>query len=43
MWHVDEIIKAVSGAAYRIERDTFSGISTESRSNKEGELFIRKN
>lgn len=40
MWHVDEIIKAVSGAAYRIERDTFSGISTDSRSITEGELFI---
>jgi UDP-N-acetylmuramoyl-tripeptide--D-alanyl-D-alanine ligase len=40
MWHVDEIMKAVRGVAYRIESDTFSGISTDSRSIREGELFI---
>jgi UDP-N-acetylmuramoyl-tripeptide--D-alanyl-D-alanine ligase len=40
MWHVDEIMKAVRGTAYRIERDTFSGISTDSRSITEGDLFI---
>lgn len=40
MWHVEEILRAVRGDAYRIERDTFSGISTDSRSIGEGELFI---
>jgi UDP-N-acetylmuramoyl-tripeptide--D-alanyl-D-alanine ligase len=40
MWHVDEIMKAVRGVAYRIERDAFSGISTDSRCIAEGELFI---
>ncbi len=40
MWHVEEIIKAVSGVAHRIEQDTFSDISTDSRTIREGELFI---
>jgi UDP-N-acetylmuramoyl-tripeptide--D-alanyl-D-alanine ligase len=40
MWNVNEILKAVRGVAYRIERETFSGISTDSRSIAEGELFI---
>ena len=40
MWHVEDILRAVRGDAYRIERDTFSGISTDSRSIGEGELFI---
>ena len=40
MWRVEDILKAAGGVAYRIERDTFSDISTDSRSIREGELFI---
>ncbi len=40
MWHVEEIMKAVHGIAHRIERDTFSDISTDSRTIREGEFFI---
>lgn len=40
MWHVEDILKAVDGVVYRIERDTFPDISTDSRSIREGELFI---
>ena len=40
MWHVDEVIRAVKGTPFRIERDTFSDISTDSRGIEEGELFI---
>lgn len=40
MWHVEDIIKAVHGIAYRIERDTFVDISTDSRTIREGELFV---
>lgn len=40
MWRVEEILKAVQGTPYRIERDSFSDISTDSRSIREGELFI---
>ncbi len=40
MWRVDEIIKAVKGTPYRIERDTFAAISTDSRTIGEGDLFI---
>lgn len=40
MWHVDKIIKAVHGTPYRIEQENFSGISTDSRTIREGELFV---
>jgi len=40
MWHVEEIMKVVHGIAHRIERDTFSDISTDSRTIREGEFFI---
>lgn len=40
MWHVDEVMKAVRGVAFRIERDSFSGISTDSRNIAKEELFI---
>ncbi|MBA4416446.1 MAG: hypothetical protein C0392_00835 [Syntrophus sp. (in: bacteria)] len=40
MWHVDELIKAVNGTPFRIERDTFASISTDSRTIGAEELFI---
>ncbi len=40
MWHVDRILKIVKGTPFRIEREFFSSISTDSRSIREGELFI---
>ena len=40
MWHVDEIVKAVNGELLRVEKETFSGISTDSRTIGSGELFI---
>jgi UDP-N-acetylmuramoyl-tripeptide--D-alanyl-D-alanine ligase len=40
MWHVEEIIKAVNGVLLRSEKSSFSGISTDSRTIEEGELFI---
>jgi UDP-N-acetylmuramoyl-tripeptide--D-alanyl-D-alanine ligase len=40
MWRVDEILTAVQGVAFRIERETFSRISTDSRSIQEGEFFV---
>jgi UDP-N-acetylmuramoyl-tripeptide--D-alanyl-D-alanine ligase len=40
MWRLDEVLKAVHGTALRIERELFTGISTDSRSIREGELFI---
>jgi UDP-N-acetylmuramoyl-tripeptide--D-alanyl-D-alanine ligase len=40
MWRIDEVIKAVNGVVYRVERNSFSGISTDSRSITEGELFV---
>jgi len=40
MWHIHDIVKAVNGTVYRMERDVFSGISTDTRTISEGELFI---
>jgi UDP-N-acetylmuramoyl-tripeptide--D-alanyl-D-alanine ligase len=40
VWHVDEVIRAVKGVPFRIDGKTFTGISTDSRSISEGELFI---
>jgi UDP-N-acetylmuramoyl-tripeptide--D-alanyl-D-alanine ligase len=40
MWRADEVIKAVGGVPFRIERDTFSSISTDSRTVGAGDLFI---
>lgn len=40
MWYVDEIVKAVNGKLLRNEKSFFSGISTDSRTIKDGELFI---
>lgn len=40
MWTLDEIIEAVRGIPYRIERKEFTGISIDSRAIAEGELFV---
>lgn len=40
MWHIDDILRAVKGVPLRVERETFTGISTDSRTIREGELFI---
>ncbi len=40
MWRVEEVARAVKGDILRVEKNTFSGISTDSRSIGEGELFI---
>jgi len=40
MWHINEIVQAVNGTIYRMEREVFSGISTDTRTISEGELFI---
>jgi UDP-N-acetylmuramoyl-tripeptide--D-alanyl-D-alanine ligase len=40
VWHVDDIVRAVKGMPLIIERETFSGISTDSRTIEKGELFI---
>ncbi len=40
MWHVDDIVKAVKGMPLVIEKETFSGVSTDSRTIEKGQLFI---
>jgi UDP-N-acetylmuramoyl-tripeptide--D-alanyl-D-alanine ligase len=40
MWRLDEILEAVKGTVYRVEKDSFTDISTDSRTIGEGELFI---
>jgi UDP-N-acetylmuramoyl-tripeptide--D-alanyl-D-alanine ligase len=40
MWPVDAVLKAVNGTAFRVERQRFSAVSTDSRSIAKGELFI---
>jgi len=40
MWHVEEIAKAVNGVLLRVEQSSFSGISTDSRTIMNNELFI---
>lgn len=40
MWRLDEVLKAVHGTLISVKREEFTGISTDSRSIKEGELFI---
>ncbi|MBA4389674.1 MAG: hypothetical protein C0399_01890 [Syntrophus sp. (in: bacteria)] len=40
MWRLDEILEAVKGTAYRVEKDIFTNVSTDSRTIDEGELFI---
>ncbi len=40
MWRVDDVIKAVNGVAFRVEKDGFPSISTDSRTIGKGDLFV---
>ncbi len=40
MWPVETIVQGVNGIAHRVERTTFSAISTDSRTIAPGEFFI---
>jgi UDP-N-acetylmuramoyl-tripeptide--D-alanyl-D-alanine ligase len=40
MWPVDTIVKGVAGTTHKVVRDTFSSISTDSRTIGTGEFFI---
>jgi UDP-N-acetylmuramoyl-tripeptide--D-alanyl-D-alanine ligase len=40
MWRLDEILEAVKGTAYRVEKEIFTDISTDSRTIGKGDLFI---
>lgn len=40
MWQIEQLLKILKGIPFRIERESFTGISTDSRSIQEGELFI---
>jgi UDP-N-acetylmuramoyl-tripeptide--D-alanyl-D-alanine ligase len=40
MWRLDEILKATRGTLLRVEKDAFTGISTDSRTIGAGELFV---
>ncbi len=40
MWPVESLIQGVNGTAHRVERTTFSAISTDSRTIEPGEFFI---
>jgi UDP-N-acetylmuramoyl-tripeptide--D-alanyl-D-alanine ligase len=40
MWRLEDVLKAVQGTPLKIERDEFTAISTDSRTIKEGDLFV---
>ncbi|HAR94896.1 MAG TPA: UDP-N-acetylmuramoyl-tripeptide--D-alanyl-D-alanine ligase [Deltaproteobacteria bacterium] len=40
MWQLDEVIRAVEGTALHTAQGSFTGISTDSRTIQEGELFV---
>lgn len=40
MWLLDDVVKAVNGRLLRRGRETFTGISTDSRTIQDGELFV---
>lgn len=40
MWPTAEVIKAVGGTAYRVERESFASISTDTRTIGRGDLYI---
>jgi UDP-N-acetylmuramoyl-tripeptide--D-alanyl-D-alanine ligase len=40
MWHVDDIVRAVKGMPLIVGKETFSGVSTDSRTIEKGELFV---
>ena len=40
MWRADAIASAVNGSLFRVEKESFSAISTDSRTIRAGELFV---
>ncbi len=40
MWRLEDVVKTVGGTVLKKERETFTGISTDSRTIQNGELFI---
>ncbi|HNT68747.1 MAG TPA: UDP-N-acetylmuramoyl-tripeptide--D-alanyl-D-alanine ligase [Syntrophorhabdaceae bacterium] len=40
MWLLDEVLKATKGELLRVEKEAFTGISTDSRTIGDGELFV---
>jgi UDP-N-acetylmuramoyl-tripeptide--D-alanyl-D-alanine ligase len=40
VWHIDDVVKATGGLPYDVTRSIFSGVSTDSRNIREGELFV---
>ena len=40
MWRVDDIVEAVKGIPLVVEKETFSGVSTDSRTIEKGQLFV---
>jgi UDP-N-acetylmuramoyl-tripeptide--D-alanyl-D-alanine ligase len=40
MWQLEEVMRAVAGTPFHVSRDHFTGISTDSRTIQEGELFV---
>ncbi len=40
MWYVDDVVRATGGILYEVKRAVFSGVSTDSRTIREGELFV---
>lgn len=40
MWQLEEVVRAVTGTPLHVARDRFKGISTDSRTIQEGELFV---
>jgi UDP-N-acetylmuramoyl-tripeptide--D-alanyl-D-alanine ligase len=40
VWLINDVIRAVKGTAYRVEKNAFSGVSTDSRTIGPDELFV---
>jgi UDP-N-acetylmuramoyl-tripeptide--D-alanyl-D-alanine ligase len=40
MWRLDHVLRAVGGAVLKVEEQSFSGVSTDSRTIGPGELFV---
>jgi len=40
MWRLEDVVQAVNGTVLKKEREVFTGISTDSRTIRDGELFI---
>lgn len=40
MWQLEEVIRAVQGAALHVTHNSFAGVSTDSRTIEKGQLFV---